>query len=100
MVIAVASLALAVDTAGRTVRCALGSVGPVPLRARAAESWLAEQVDWDRGRPAVADPAAFGHFGALVAEAARPIDDHRSTADYRRHAVRVLAERAAIRALA
>jgi CO/xanthine dehydrogenase FAD-binding subunit len=100
MVIAVASLALAVDTAGRTVRCALGSVGPVPIRARAAESWLAEQVDWDRDRPAVPDPAAFGHFGALVAEAARPIDDHRSTADYRRHAVRVLAERAATQALA
>lgn len=26
-------------------------------------------------------------------EAARPIDDHRSTAQYRRHAVRVMAER-------
>lgn len=98
MVIAVASLALAVDTSGRTVRCALGSVGPVPLRAREAESWLAERVDWDRDRPAVADPAAFAHFGALVGQAARPIDDHRSTADYRRHAVRVLAERAATQA--
>jgi CO/xanthine dehydrogenase FAD-binding subunit len=96
MVIAVASLALAVDIEGRTVRCALGSVGPVPLRARNAESWLAEQVDWDR--LTVADPAAFDHFGALVAEAARPIDDHRSTAEYRRHAVGVLAGRTAAQA--
>jgi CO/xanthine dehydrogenase FAD-binding subunit len=71
-------------------------VGPVPLRARAAESWLAERVDWER--PAVTDAAAFGQFAALVAQVARPIDDHRSTADYRRHAVRVLAERAAARA--
>jgi CO/xanthine dehydrogenase FAD-binding subunit len=96
MVIAVASLALAVDIDGRTVRCGLGSVGPVPLRARAAESWLAEQVDWDR--LAVTDQAALDHFAALAAQAARPIDDHRSTAQYRRHAVRVLARRAAAQA--
>jgi CO/xanthine dehydrogenase FAD-binding subunit len=96
MVIAVASLALAVDRDGRTVRCALGSVGPVPLRARDAESWLAERVDWDR--LTVTDPAALGHFAVLVAQAARPIDDHRSTADYRRHAIQVLAERAAAQA--
>ena len=32
-------------------------------------------------------------FGRLAAEAARPIDDHRSTAAYRRHAVAVLARR-------
>jgi CO/xanthine dehydrogenase FAD-binding subunit len=98
MVIAVASLAFAVDADGRTVRCALGSVGPVPLRARQAETWLAERVDWDR--MTLTDPAAPSHFAALVAEAARPIDDHRSTAEYRRHAVRVLAARAAAQAFA
>ena len=38
--------------------------------------------------------------GALVRSAARPIDDHRSTADYRRHAVGVCAERALARAFA
>jgi CO/xanthine dehydrogenase FAD-binding subunit len=98
MVIAVASLALAVDLDGRTVRCALGSVGPVPLRAPAAESWLAARVDWDgQSRP---DPADLAHFGQMVAAAARPIDDHRSTAAYRRHAVGVLAQRAAAQAFA
>jgi CO/xanthine dehydrogenase FAD-binding subunit len=96
MVIAIASLALAVDPEGRTVRCALGSVGPVPLRAEAAEAWLAARVDWDR--LTAADPADLAHFAGLVAEAARPIDDHRSTAAYRRHAIRVLAERAAAQA--
>jgi CO/xanthine dehydrogenase FAD-binding subunit len=96
MVIAVASLALAVDIDGRTVRCGLGSVGPIPLRAPAAEQWLAERVDWTR--LAVPDPAHLDHFADLVAEAARPIDDHRGTAGYRRHAVRVLARRAAAQA--
>lgn len=98
MVIAVASLALAIDIDGRTVRCALGSVGPVPLRAPQAEAWLAARVDWDR--LSMADPADLGRFGRLVAEAARPIDDHRSTAAYRRHAVGVLAERAVASAFA
>ena len=97
MVIAVASLALALDVAGHTVRCALGSVGPRPLRATEAERWLATRIDWDR---LAADPADVGRFGDLVAAAALPIDDHRSTAAYRRHAVGVLARRAASKALA
>ncbi|MDJ0924199.1 MAG: xanthine dehydrogenase family protein subunit M, partial [Acidimicrobiia bacterium] len=32
-------------------------------------------------------------FGQLVSEAASPIDDVRGTADYRRHALRVLGRR-------
>ncbi len=96
MVIAVASLALAVDPDGRTVRCALGSVGPVPLRAPDAEAWLASRVDWDR--MTVDDPRDPPEFGRLVAAAARPIDDHRSTAGYRRHAVAVMAARCAAQA--
>jgi CO/xanthine dehydrogenase FAD-binding subunit len=39
------------------------------------------------------DDAACKRFGELVAQAARPIDDHRGTADYRRHALGVLAAR-------
>ena len=37
-------------------------------------------------------------FGDLVADAARPIDDHRGTAAYRRHAIGVMARRALVRA--
>jgi len=89
MVIAVASCAVIIEPSRRRVRVALGSVGPVPLRAPEAEAWASEAIDWDRRT--LADAAAFG---VLVAAAARPIDDHRSTADYRRHAVGVLASRA------
>lgn len=97
MVISVAGLALVVDFGGRTVRCALGSVGPVPLRAREAETWVAQHIDWDAR--AMPDPRTAETFGTMVADASRPIDDHRSTADYRRHAVRVLAQRALLRLL-
>jgi CO/xanthine dehydrogenase FAD-binding subunit len=57
---------------------------------------LAGQVDWER--LTVDNPSDLARFAELVAEAARPIDDHRSTAAYRGHAVRVLAERAATQA--
>jgi CO/xanthine dehydrogenase FAD-binding subunit len=96
MVIAVASMAFAVDEAGRNVRCALGAVGPVPLRADEAETWLADRIDWDRA--ALDDPADLERFGDLVTEASRAIDDHRGTATYRTHAIGVLARRAATRA--
>jgi CO/xanthine dehydrogenase FAD-binding subunit len=97
MVIAVAGVALVVDMVTRTVRCALGSVGPTVLRARDAEAWIAERVDWDAGR--IADPGDRSRFAAMVAGAARPIDDHRSTAAYRRRAIEVCARRALERAL-
>jgi len=98
MVIALASVAVIADPERRSLRCGLGSVGPGPLRAPEAEGWLAGRVDWDAGR--APDPADLRHFGELVAAAARPIDDHRSTAAYRRHAVGVLAARGAARVLA
>ena len=66
------------------------------FHAEAAESWLAERVDWEQ--LTLPGPGALVEFAELVAGAARPIDDHRSTAVYRRHAVRVLAERAAAQA--
>jgi CO/xanthine dehydrogenase FAD-binding subunit len=96
MVIAVANCALVVDRRLRTVRCALGSVGPVPIRDPEAEAWVAEHLDWDGASPV--EPAVAGEFGARLAAASRPIDDHRATADYRRHAVGVLARRALARA--
>jgi CO/xanthine dehydrogenase FAD-binding subunit len=97
MVIAVASIALTVDIPGRSIACALGSVGPVVLRATDAERWLRDRIDWDNAR--VEDPVDRATFATMVAGAALPIDDHRSTAAYRRHAIEVCARRALERAL-
>jgi CO/xanthine dehydrogenase FAD-binding subunit len=94
MVISVAGVAFVVDRGGRNVRCALGSVGPTPIRAREAEAWVAGLIDW--GSSTVAEGVAV-EFGARVAAASLPIDDHRSTAAYRRHAIGVCARRALVR---
>ena len=90
MVIAIAGACLAVDRSARTVALALGSVAPTVVRAGAAESFAATAVDWPSGR--VGEDEAR-RFGELAAEAASPIDDHRASAAYRRHAVAVLAAR-------
>jgi CO/xanthine dehydrogenase FAD-binding subunit len=95
MVISVASVAVLADRVGRAIRVGLGSLGPTALRAPEAEAWVAGQIDWDAAR--VPDPRAYGTFGSLVSEATRPIDDHRSTAAYRRHCAGVLARRALLR---
>jgi CO/xanthine dehydrogenase FAD-binding subunit len=92
MVIAVCSFALAIDTSARTVGTCLGSAAPTPKRARDAEAFIAQELDWDTNSPI--DPAAVTRFGELVAQAASPIDDQRGTAAYRRHALAVLARRA------
>ncbi len=93
MVIAVASLALAVDLDARTIGVGLGSVGPTPLGADDASAWLAARVTWRADGLSVTDDDAVT-FASMVGAAARPIDDHRSTAEYRRHAIEVLARRA------
>jgi CO/xanthine dehydrogenase FAD-binding subunit len=98
MVIAVASTALVVDWEGRSVRCALGSVGPVVIRATQAEQFIASKINWPERR--LPDPGALAEFTSLVRAAARPIDDHRSTADYRRHAAGICATRALERSFA
>jgi CO/xanthine dehydrogenase FAD-binding subunit len=97
MVIAVAALCLVLDEDARAVRVALGSVGPTVLRAPDAEAFaagaVAEAGAWD-------DPAvplrekAVRQFASLVGAAARPIDDVRGTAAYRRRACEVMAARA------
>lgn len=103
MVIAVASLCLVMDEPSRQVRVALGSVGPTILRAPEAEAFAASALQragtWEDPRAAVASEA-LAEFGERVAAAARPIDDVRGTAAYRRHACRVLATRALAWALA
>ncbi len=95
MVISVAGLALVVDIDARRLGCGLGSVGPTPLRAPDAERFAAENIDWET--VTIPDPRTYETFSTLVAEAARPIDDHRSTAEYRRHAVKTMAQRALMR---
>lgn len=97
MVISVACLALVLDVGHRRVRVGLGAVGPVPLRAPAAEEAASAAIDWER---LSAGDDVVEEFGRRCAEAAAPITDHRSTQDYRRHAVAVLARRALRRSLA
>ncbi|HEV3462980.1 MAG TPA: FAD binding domain-containing protein [Actinomycetota bacterium] len=97
MVISIVVCGLAVDRAGRSVRLGLGSVAPRPLRATAAEEFIAGAIDWDR----LTDPAgAIARFGELAGDAANPISDQRGTAEFRRHAVGVVATRALKRSLA
>lgn len=91
MVIAVCAFALALDVGRRLVRTGVGSAGPTPLAATEAEAFIAGEVDWEGRRPPTT--ATAERFGELVAAAARPIDDVRGTADYRRHALSVLARR-------
>jgi CO/xanthine dehydrogenase FAD-binding subunit len=81
MVIAVCSLALAVDGERGEVRAAFGSAGPVPELVKG---------------PLEAREA----FPEQVAAAASPIDDVRGSARYRRHALSVLTARALDRCLA
>ena len=81
MVIAVCSLALAADRKRGELRAAFGSASPT-------------------ARLVTAPIADAGAFAEMVAAAASPIDDVRGTAAYRRHALRVLTQRALERCLA
>jgi CO/xanthine dehydrogenase FAD-binding subunit len=95
MVIAVCSFALAIDSARRRVGTGIGSAAPTPVAAPEAERFiegvLHEHDLWQKPAP-VAD-SALARFGELVAAAARPIDDVRGTAAYRRRALAVMARR-------
>jgi CO/xanthine dehydrogenase FAD-binding subunit len=65
-------------------------VAPTILRCPDAEAFAASSVDF--ASRSAAD-GVVREFGAMAAAASRPIDDHRSTADYRRHAIGVMASR-------
>ena len=63
-----------------------------PPRPRSSSQALLDEHDaWHADQPI--GEAARKRFGELVAQAARPIDDHRGSAAYRRHALGVLAAR-------
>jgi CO/xanthine dehydrogenase FAD-binding subunit len=96
MVIAVCSLALTISEPRRAIAACMGSAGPTPIRAADAERFIAgvleEENLWCTRGPIPA--VALARFGELVATAARPIDDVRSTGAYRHHALDVLGRRA------
>ena len=95
MVIAVCSFAVAVDPERRHVGTGIGSAAPTPVTAGEAETFLEGALDerglWDK--PTEVESKTLDRFGELVAAAARPIDDVRGTAAYRRHALSVMARR-------
>jgi len=91
MVISVASACLVADHENANVRLALGSVGPTIIRCREAEAWLKSSQDLSAGQSISLEVA--NEFGRRAAGESSPIDDHRSTAQYRRHAISVLASR-------
>jgi len=66
-------------------RIVLGSVGPTPIRALSAEEVLRGQSPTD---------GLFARAGEAAAGDARPIDDFRGSAEYRRDMVAVLTRRA------
>lgn len=90
MVISVAGVALVLDGTARRARIALGSVGPTVLLAGEASAFLTSEFDWDSW---TCSEATIATVAEMAAEESRPIDDHRSTAEYRRHGVRVLTSR-------
>ncbi len=67
------------------------SVARQPEAEAFIEGVLDEHRLWDR-RVHI-EASALARFGELVAEAARPIDDVRGVAAYRRHALGVLGRR-------
>jgi CO/xanthine dehydrogenase FAD-binding subunit len=95
MVIAVCSFGLAIEPQRRRVGTGIGSAAPTPVTAPEAESFIQGVLDehdlWQKRTP-IAE-SALARFGELVAAAAKPIDDVRGTAAYRRHALAVMARR-------
>ncbi len=98
MVVAVCSFALALDATRRRVGTGMGSVGPVPLPAVGAAHFLEDHLSgsgrWETREPL--EPGVVSRFADLVVGAARPIDDVRGTAAYRRHALHVRARRSLV----
>jgi CO/xanthine dehydrogenase FAD-binding subunit len=80
-----AAITLAADDTITEVRLALGAVAPVPMRATAAEALLSSHTLTDD---------LLKEVGATAAQASKPIDDLRASAEYRRHLVNVLTQRA------
>jgi CO/xanthine dehydrogenase FAD-binding subunit len=93
MVIAVCSFSIALHPHRRGIGTGIGSAAPTPLRAVEAERFLSGELADRWEAPGPLSDATVRRFGQLVAGAAAPVDDVRGTADYRRHALSVLARR-------
>jgi CO/xanthine dehydrogenase FAD-binding subunit len=101
MAISISGLALVVDRARRRVGVGLGSCGPTIIRATEAERFAQElfgEAGWEL--PHRPSEAAAKEFGRLAAGAAKPIDDIRGTAAYRRHVLAVMGTRSLTRVAA
>jgi CO/xanthine dehydrogenase FAD-binding subunit len=90
MVISVAGVAVVLSSDNNSCRIALGSVGPTIIFSNEASRYASDSIDWSA---ASISPTDLDRVGHLARESASPIDDHRSTAAYRTHAVGVLTTR-------
>jgi carbon-monoxide dehydrogenase medium subunit len=72
------------DSTIKTARLVLGAVAPVPMRAHSAERILLGEKPTE---------ALFSRAGEAAAKDARPIDDFRASAEYRKAMVEILTKR-------
>jgi len=84
-IVGVAVVLIQEDGVCRDIRVALGAVAPTPIRVKKAEDILRGQRVSDELIDKVAEVAS---------QEARPIDDHRASAEYRREMVAILVRRA------
>jgi len=94
MAISVASVAMVLRLNGHActdASIALGAVAPIPLRAKKAEALLLGKA---------VDEALARKCGGMAAASAKPIDDIRASAEYRRLLCEVLVRRILCRTLA
>ena len=84
---AAVAVQLTLDANGGCARAGIGltNVGPTPIRAMSAETFLANKP---------LDAATIAQAASLTASAAQPVADRRGSEDYKRDLVRVLTARA------